>query len=117
MACVAGMARALFQGHLNCLDDFFHRDFLHAAKIDGALAKKAGTALDLLADHHAARTTRAGECRFRGPENRHQRSPNKIGEMHRACIVRNKNRNSRQEIHQIFKSGFTRQIGNVGYAQ
>ena len=58
----------LFSEGQDGFDNFFHRDVLHAAEVDRALAQEAGAALGFLADHDAARAAGAGEGWFGGAD-------------------------------------------------
>jgi hypothetical protein len=59
---------SLFQQRGDRLHDFVDRYCFHAAKVDGAFSQKAGTALDLMANHVTGVSERAGEMRFRRTE-------------------------------------------------
>ena len=69
----------LFSEGQDGFDHFFHRDVLHAAEVDRALAQEAGAALGFLADHDAARAAGTGEGGLGGAKQRGERGSDEIG--------------------------------------
>ncbi len=97
-------------------DDLFHRDFLHAAEVDRALAKEAGTAFHFLSDDLTTRTARTGERGFGGSENGHKRGPDKVGEVHGAGVIGEESAQLGEEIHEFAERGFSCEVGDMSEA-
>lgn len=71
-----------------CIGDFVGANRFHAAKIDWALAKKTGAALDVVPQDNVAVAERSGQARFRRSKDGDDRDAEQRREMHRAGIVR-----------------------------
>jgi hypothetical protein len=100
----------------NRCDDLLNGNFLHAAKIDRALAEEAGTAFDFLADDFAARASGTSEDGFCGAENGDERSAYEVGEVQGACVIGQEAAQLGEQIHQLTERGFSSEVGDIGQA-
>ena len=89
---------------------FFRVDRVHAAKIQRAVAKKAGATLDLMAKNRTLWRTGTSQARFRGSKNCHEWNSKPIREVHGSSVICQEHAQSPDLLDQFPQRSLAREI-------